>query len=210
MAQISPQFAETIQKKHNFVYWKIYDKQKKVVDEQQKNISLADSIDQLQSTLENLTGDYCVVKFYASETKKGGAQPDGLDVTIKLNDPTVYHRNNNNQQGVSLTDFISLQEKFFEQKLELERARIGNLPEDKPSATDKLMEHLSEHIPTIIAAFMKPKETATIGAPASDINETLQKFAEVDPNYEQTLSKMANYIKENPSILNQIKAVIGA
>jgi len=209
MAQISPQFAETLQTKHNYVYWKIFDKQKKVVDEQQKNISLADSIDQLQSTLANLSGDYCIVKFYAGETKKGGAQPDGIDVTIKLNDPTVYHRNTNSN-GVSLSDFISLQEKFFEQKLELERARIGNLPEDKPSATDKLMEHLSEHIPTIIAAFMKPKETATIGSPASDINETLKKFAEVDPNYEQTLSKMASYIKENPSILNQIKAVIGA
>jgi hypothetical protein len=58
---------------------------------------------------------------------------------------------------------------------------------------------------------MKPKESPSIGAPAStNMNETLKTFAEVDPNYEQTLSKMANYIKENPSILNQIKAVIGA
>ena len=42
------------------------------------------------------------------------------------------------------------------------------------------------------------------------MDQTLKTFAEVDPNYEQTLSKMASYIKENPSILNQIKAVIGA
>jgi hypothetical protein len=42
------------------------------------------------------------------------------------------------------------------------------------------------------------------------MDETLQIFASVDPNYQETLSKMANYIKANPSILNQIKAVIGA
>ena len=44
----------------------------------------------------------------------------------------------------------------------------------------------------------------------NNLEETLQKFAQVDPNYQETLKKMADYLQKNPGVLPNIKSIIGA
>lgn len=215
MAQITPQYAESLQKKHGFKFWKVYDRSRKEIDNNTRDISVNESAQLLQETLNNVTGDTCYITFLADETKKGGKQPERLDVSIKLHDGVV-NPVKNSVNGIPISDFLSLQEKFFETKLELERARISEPPEAKLSAMDKIVNHLVEgnHIPTLISALSnigkKPAPPVEeINAP-DDLAETLRKFSKVDPTYTETLKKMADYLEKNPAVLPQIKTIIGA
>lgn len=215
MAQITPQYAESLQKKHGFKFWKVYDRSRKEIDNNTRDISVNESAQLLQETLNNVSGDCCYITFMADETKKGGKQPERLDVSIKLHDGIVNPLKNS-VNGIPISDFLSLQEKFFETKLELERARISEPPEPKMSAIDKLVNHLVEgnHIPTLISALLNIGKKAAppveeINAP-DDLAETLRKFSKVDPTYTDTLKKMADYLEKNPAVLPQIKTIIGA
>ena len=56
----------------------------------------------------------------------------------------------------------------------------------------------------------KPKAAISGPAPDQDLAAAFQKFESVDPDYKNTIVKMAEYLTKNPAVLPQIKAIIGA
>jgi len=216
MAQITPQYAEALQKKHGFKFWRVYDRSKKEIDNNTRDISLSESVNLLQETLSNITGDLCYVTFMADETKKGGKQPERLDVTIRCNDGVVNPKVPVN--GVSISDFLALQEKLFEAKMMLREKELTPEPIGKVTIVEKFLSYAMEKdlIPAAIGALTnmgnKPQINQApepMGGP-DQLAETLKKFAAVDPTYTETLRKMADYLQKNPGVLPQIKAIIGA
>jgi hypothetical protein len=217
MAQITPQYAEALQKKHGFKFWRVYDRSKKEIDNNTRDISLGESVNLLQETLNNITGDLCYVTFLADETKKGGKQPERLDVTIRCNDGVV-NRKETALNGVSISDFMALQEKLFETRLKLETARLEQPAESgKITMVEKFLSYAMEKdlIPAAIGAITTMRNKPEINQ-APEVNgpdqlaETLKKFSQVDPTYQETLKKMADYLQKNPGVLPQIKSIIGA
>jgi hypothetical protein len=215
MAQITPQYAEILQKKHGFKFWKVYDRSKKEIDNQTKEISVNESAQLLQDTLCNITGDIAFVTFWEDTPKKGGKQPERLDITVKCNDGIVNSRTNTGG-GVAISDFIALQKELFETRLQIERERINAPGVEKTTMVEKFLSYAMERdlIPQAIGAItaMKNKQTQEpepIAGP-DNLAETLKKFSQVDPTYQETLKKMADYLAKNPGVLPQIKSIIGA
>ena len=96
------------------------------------------------------------------------------------------------------------------------RKKLAEATEDKTiqRPLDKLVEKLTEGntINLLLSAFMNKatKQPETIGNVSNDMKQTFDKFANVDPDYKNTLAKMADYLETNPSVLQQIKLIIGA
>jgi hypothetical protein len=215
MAYTSIQQVEKYQRQHNATYWKVTDKSKRLSINQYDGIDLEESINILQDTLSNCVGDYVIVNLYnykPEKLTKGSTTGRNLELMVQLDSKAPSNSNyHHNIAGPSYQDIIELNKKI----LELEHQRkIDELEsQQKPSAMEKLADQLVQGntINLLINAFMNKgtKQTESINKP-DNTSETLKKFAEVDPNYEYTLAKMADYIKQNPSVLQQIKLIIGA
>ncbi len=52
----------------------------------------------------------------------------------------------------------------------------------------------------------KVAQPARVEAP-SDIDETLSRLSQVDPDYKNTLAKMTSYLEKNPGVIDQIKPI---
>jgi len=112
-------------------------------------------------------------------------------------------------------DMMSMSERL--RGVELEKLRM-ELGEKEQSPLARIAEKLLENDALIVAltgvlgrmAGSSPQRTIAAPQEPSNMVETLNKLSRVDPDYQHTLSKMAEYLESNPSVLGQIKTVIGA
>jgi hypothetical protein len=221
MAFVSPEYVKNMQLQHSCPYWKVTDRTKKLVINRNESSVLNTSIDQLQETLSNCQGDYVCVTLYTvkpekteTDTKRGQM----FDLMVKLNDPFV----NVPQKGISgaptFSDLLALHSKIQQYEIEKIKSQYEAASEQKETAFDRLINKLVEGdnvntlISVLLAKMNKPaKQTAAISAPADDSLATaFTKMEAVDPDYKNTLVKMAEYLHKNPAVLPQIKAIIGA
>jgi len=215
MAYVSIQQVEKLQRQNKTSFWKVCDRSKKLIINQYDGNDLEESINILNDTLQNCIGDYVIVNLYTRQPEKlikGSTLGKTFELMVQLESKAPSHSYQHHNIGApSYQDIIELNKKI----LELEHQRkIDELESNsKPSAMEKLADQLVQGntINLLINAFMNKgtKQTESINKP-DNTSETLKKFAEVDPNFEYTLAKMADYIKQNPSVLNQIKMIIGA
>jgi len=94
--------------------------------------------------------------------------------------------------------------------------KLSEATEDKTrqKPIEKLVEKLTEGntINLLLSAFMNKatKQPEPIGQIPNDMKNTFEKFSQVDPDYKNTLAKMADYLEKNPGVLSQIKLIINA
>jgi len=133
----------------------------------------------------------------------------------------VQLENNNHykqpqQPGINAPNFDSILD-LHKKVMELEyEKKLSEATEEKTriKPLDKLVEKLTEGntINLLLTAFMNKvsKQPEPIGTIPNDMKNTFEKFSQVDPNYKNTLAKMADYLEKNPGVLSQIKLIIGA
>lgn len=215
MAYVSIQQVEKLQRQNKTSFWKVCDRSKKLIINQYDGTDLEESINILNDTLLNCIGDYVIVNLYTRQPEKlikGSTLGKTFELMVQLDSKAPSHSySHHNIAGPSYNDIIDLNKKI----LELEHQRkIDELEsQQKPSAIEKLADQLVQGntINLLINAFMNKSKPATEAIKGTDTtNETLKKFAAVDSDYENTLAKMADYISKNPSVLQQIKLIIGA
>lgn len=221
MAFVSPEYVKSMQLQHNCPYWRVTDRTKKLVINRNESAVLNTSIDQLQETLNNCSGDYVFVTLYTvkpekaeTDTKRG----QSFDLMVKLDDPFV----NTPQKGAvagapTFSDLLALHSKIQQYEIEKIKSQYEAASEIKETAFDKLINKLVEgdQLNTLISILMtkinKPKAAISGPAPADqELAQAFQKFESVDPDYKNTIVKMAEYLTKNPAVLPQIKAIIGA
>jgi len=221
MALVSIDTTEKLQRQQRAIYWKVTDKTKKLtINRNDENISLEDSATLLKETLKDCIGDYVNVTLYTekpTQLEKGSIKGKIFELLVQLE--TANNNNNNNYKQVSgigapnFNDVLQLHKQVMQ--LEFDK-KLNEANEDKirVKPMDKLIEKLTEGntINLLLSAFMAKatKQTETIGAMPNDMKQTFDKFANVDPDYKNTLAKMADYLENNPSVLQQIKLIIGA
>lgn len=223
MAQFSPAYIADLQRKHRLIYWKVYDRSKKLlIDSQETEVSLEESITYLQDTLENCTGDVCLVILYGDVPKKrqdGGTMPKTYEMFVRLEGAGYVGRATTPAQGApTFSELLKLHEKIAEMKLEAQKreleAQLAGNADSSP--VNRLVSHLIEgnHLTSILSMLTTKPQAPAVAAPAASGTDPLaaamKKLAGIDPDYINTLVKMADYLEKNPVVLPQIKTIIGA
>jgi hypothetical protein len=228
MAFVSPEYVKQMQLQHNAPHWRVTDRTKKLVINRNESSTLNTSIDQLQETLTNCVGDYVCVTLYTikpEHLETGSKRGLTFDLMVKLNDPYINGNKSGSGSGGSgsggptFQDMLNLHARIQQYEIEKIKAEYEYNTEKKESAIDKLIGKLAEgdHINTLVSILMakvnQPKQQ--ISSPdqisgTSNIKATLSKLQQIDPDVENTLAAMANYLEKNPSVLPQIKSIIGA
>lgn len=225
MAFVSPEYVKQMQLQHNAPHWRVTDRTKKLVINRNESAVLNVSIDQLQETLNNCVGDYVCVTLYTikpEHLETGSKRGLTFDLMVKLNDPYIngpQKSSGSGGSGPTFQDMLNLHARIQQYEIDKIRAEYEYNTEKKESAIDKLIgkladgDHLNTLITLLMAKVSKPKNH--IGQPdqvfaPSGLNQTINKLQQIDPDVENTLAAMANYLEKNPSVLPQIKAIIGA
>jgi len=214
----SAEYVKTLQKSHDSKFWKIYDGSGKIlINKCDQDIGLSASQDLLQETLENCQGDFVIVKLYTKqpERREAGINAEtGLTLKVKL-DSSGYNQFNQKQSynsGIgqpSWMDMMAMSDKMRQIELDKLRMELEADKEEHPMMTAlyKAMENptpILQGIGAMISMIMNKNSPAQIGQATtttvldSNIDSLIQKMESVDPDYQNTLSKLADWAKENP------------
>jgi hypothetical protein len=216
-----PDYVSEVMRQHETNIWRLYDATGRIlINKNDKDISIEDSIELLQECIEKSVGDYVTVKLYTkipSRKVEGETAEQGLHIKVRL----PANRDNTNQGFLNgqpnWKDLIQLNDQ--KNKLELEKFKL-EMETEKPNAWEKIANKLLENDALIIAitGFLSkvsssPAAATVIAAPKTNIDdnsiqESIQKLSEIDADYQKTLSDMAEYLTKNPSVLPQIKNIV--
>ena len=220
MAFVSPEYVKQTQLKHQLIYWKITDKTKKTVIDRNNASSLQNSIDELQQAL-NITGDYVVVFLYSEEperTTAGSTKAKSFELTVKLNDP--YVNKGAGIGGIGLDYIINAANDRAALQLEIEKLKMQQA-EVKPNTIKEIIVSNPEILQGIMQ-FGKiaggklidlMSKTNTPGINAAPVNaemqEVLNKFEKIDPDYFAVLKRLSNLITGEPVMYWNFKQGLG-
>jgi hypothetical protein len=223
MAIVRPEYIADLQRQQDLKFWRIYDSTGKTeLNRLVQDIGLDASIDMLQKDLDNLSGDFVLVKLYANQPEKfkaGQTAETPLTRKVSLNGPYIGRPHHNGPHyNTGAPDWQFLLAMLDKQKsLELEMLEMKLKQEQ--STTDKLLELVKQpQFITSVFGFLGNKKQ-TISQPpqiqaAPDQNlqsdetkliNTLERFSKLDPDYINTLHKMADKCENDPNILPMLK-----
>ena len=220
MAFVSPEYVKQTQLKHQLVYWKITDKTKKTVIDRNNASSLQNSIEELQQAL-NITGDYVVVFLYSDEperTTAGSTKAKSFELTVKLNDP--YTNKGAGIGGIGLDYIINAANDRAALQLEIEKLKMQQA-EVKPNTIKEIIVSNPEILQGImqfgkiaggkLIDLMSKTSTPGINAPApnAELQEVLNKFEKIDPDYFAVLKRLGNLITGEPVMYWNFKQGLG-
>ena len=220
MAFVSPEYVKQTQLKHQLVYWKITDKTKKTVIDRNNASSLQNSIEELQQAL-NITGDYVVVFLYSDEperTTAGSTKAKSFELTVKLNDP--YVNKGAGIGGIGLDYIINAANDRAALQLEIEKLKMQQ-NEVKPNTIKEIIVSNPEILQGImqfgkiaggkLIDLMSKTSTPGINAPApnAELQEVLNKFEKIDPDYFAVLKRLGNLITGEPVMYWNFKQGLG-
>jgi hypothetical protein len=220
MAYVSPEYVKNTQLKHNLIYWKITDRTKKTVIDRNNANSLNNSVEELQQAL-NITGDYVVVFLYSEEPEKttaGSTRGKILELTVKLNDP--YVNKGAGIGGIGLDYIINAANEKAAMQLEIEKLKMQQ-NEVKPNTIKEIIVSNPEILQGImqfgkiaggklIDIMSKNNTTGINAAPVNaELQEVLNKFKNIDPDYFAVLKRLSNLISGEPVMYWNFKNGLG-
>jgi hypothetical protein len=226
MAYVSAEYVKSLQKTHDSKFWKVYDGSGKVViNKCDQDIGLNASQDLLQDTLENCIGDSVIVKLYTKqpERREAGVNAEtGLTLKVKLDSNPGYHPKQNYSSGIgqpSWMDMMAMSDKNRQLELEKLRMELESDKQEHPMMTAlyKAMENpapILQGIGAMISMIMNKNNVSQIGqnttttTGSGNIDEAINKFQQIDPDYVNVLSKFADWAKNNPDQYQAVKSSI--
>ena len=224
MQYCKPEYIAELQKDQELKYWRIYDSSGKTeMNNQLQDISLNQSIELLQKDLENTSGDYVIVRLYATKPERnsaGTAATTGISRKVSLQGgiskaPSGY----GSAAGLDL--ILGLVEEKNKLNLEILKLQLEQ-QQKEGSWKDKAINLIQEkpeilaYIPSLLSGLFGNKNAiaAPPSVPAANnyasaserLKNTLDRFAALDPDYLSTLEKMAAKCEADPNILPVLKA----
>lgn len=224
MQYCKPEYIAELQKDQELKYWRIYDSSGKTeMNNQLSDISLNQSIELLQKDLENTSGDYVIVRLYATKPERnsaGSAATTGISRKVSLQGgiskaPSGY----GSAAGLDL--ILGLVEEKNKLNLEILKLQLEQQQKEgswKEQAVNLIKEkpEILAYIPSLLSGLFGNKNAisgppsvpaANNSASASErLKNTLDRFAALDPDYLSTLEKMAAKCEADPNILPVLKA----
>jgi hypothetical protein len=227
MAIVKPEYIADLQKSQDLRFWRILDTSGRLeLNRCLQDIGLDASIDMLQKDLENTSGDYVVVKLYSNkpERKENGNIAETAIVRKVSLSPTIGKAQSNSYGSSPGFEFmfsilerqkqVELQMMQKQQDLQMELLEMKLNDSKQGNILEQLLS--SPAIQSILANKLLGGGSATTKAPkisgrdpevdSDRLAGVLDKFAALDPDYINTLEKMAAAVEENPAILPALKS----
>jgi hypothetical protein len=234
-AVTTPDQAYHIMRTQNLKFWTLREAPKAgVISRYDNDTDVETSIQELDRTLNNIEGDYVHLSLRKASRDDiaNGERAISQYPNIKIKLPRGIQTSAGAQIAGPGFDRV-LQEMEKRHQLELEHLRekleaisqADDDEDDEPNASplDRVIERVLEHpkfddiISGLASALMPGKTRPTEPEPIMTgtdaekaLHSAIETFAELDPNYVNTLAKMAAHIKQHPETLNMVKNVIGA
>jgi len=219
MQYCKPEYIAELQKNQELKYWRIYDSSGKVeMNNQLSDIPIENSIELLQKDLENTSGDYVIVRLYdkkPEQLKSGMVAATGISRKVSLNPALGISKASHYTSSPSIDLILGLVEEKNKLSLEMLKLQMEQKEMEgdwKKQAINLIKEkpELLSLLPGLLSGIFGNK-TAQISAPAKEQNtdklkNTIERFAALDPDYLETLEKMADRCEKDPSILPVLKA----
>ena len=225
MQYCKPEYIAELQRDQELKYWRIYDSSGKTeMNNQLSDISLNQSIELLQKDLENTSGDYVIVRLYATKPVRnsaGTAATTGISRKVSLQGGISKAPAGYGGTTAGLDLILGLVEEKNKLNLEILKLQLEQ-QQKEGSLKDKAINLIQEkpeilaYIPSLLSGLFgnknvisAPPSTASASAsiPASErLKSTLDRFAALDPDYISTLEKMAEKCEADPNILPVLKA----
>jgi len=225
MQYCKPEYIAELQRDQELKYWRIYDSSGKTeMNNQLSDISLNQSIELLQKDLENTSGDYVIVRLYATKPERnsaGTAATTGISRKVSLQGGISKAPAGYGGTTAGLDLILGLVEEKNKLNLEILKLQLEQ-QQKEGSWKDKAINLIQEkpeilaYIPSLLSGLFGNKNvisappstaSASASAPASErLKSTLDRFAALDPDYISTLEKMAEKCESDPNILPVLKA----
>ncbi len=216
MAYVTPEYVTNLQRTHNCQFWRVYDSGGKVlINKCDSEIGINASAEMLCETIENCIGDSVTVRLFTTKptkTQEDDKRETGLGLRVKLpNNGLMKAPNINGIGSPSLQDYIQLHDRI--RQVEMEKLKMEMESQNQDSVWSRLGEKLIQNeslvlaLTGLISKFSAPKPIASPQQAPSDIDETLSRLSQVDPDYKNTLAKMTSYLEKNPGVIDQIKPI---
>jgi hypothetical protein len=226
MAIVKPEYIADLQKSQDLKFWRILDSSGKLeLNRCLQDIGLDASIDMLQKDLENTSGDFVVVKLYSQKPtykETGTVQETAIVRKVSLS-PTIGKAHSNSYGSSPGFEFmfsmmerqkqVELQMMQKQQDLQMEILEMKLNDNKQGSILEQLLA--APAIQALLANKLLGGGSATTKAPkisgrdpekdSDRLAGVLDKFASLDPDYINTLEKMAAAVEENPNILPALK-----
>ena len=225
MQYCKQEYIAELQRDQELKYWRIYDSSGKTeMNNQLSDISLNQSIELLQKDLENTSGDYVIVRLYATKPERnsaGTAATTGISRKVSLQGGISKAPAGYGGTTAGLDLILGLVEEKNKLNLEILKLQLEQ-QQKEGSWKDKAINLIQEkpeilaYIPSLLSGLFGNKNvisappstaSASASAPASErLKSTLDRFAALDPDYISTLEKMAEKCESDPNILPVLKA----
>jgi hypothetical protein len=222
MATVKPEYIADLQRSQDLKFWRILDSSGKLeLNRCLQDIGIESSIDMLQKDLENTSGDFVVVKLYSNkpERKENGAVSETA-IVRKVSLSPMIGKSHSNSYGASpgyemiygLMKESRNSEMQYLTKLQELQMEILEMKMNDNKQDNILVQLLSN--PLILGKILgngsAPAKAAKISGPSAEVDSdrlagVLDKFASLDPDYINTLEKMAAAVEQNPNILPALK-----
>ena len=215
MAYVTPEYVKKMQDTHEAKYWKVLDASGKLcINKCDTEIGINASKELLQDTLENCLADSVLVKLYTQKQgykEAGSITGNTFDLRVKLNgdNSQLGFKSNNNYINGNPTwaDMQMLNNQMKE--IELAKLRL-ELEKEEDSPWSRLAEKLLENDSLILALtglIKKPVQQITrrISEPANDEN-ILNRLNNLGFSAND-IENMADYLEQNPGVIDQIKPI---
>jgi len=218
MQACTPDYIATLQKQQDLKFWRIYDSTGKVeMNRMLEEMDLDRSIELLQEDLSNTYEGFVIVRLYSKKpiSRKEG---DSYDAPItrkvklgKLNTPsynTGYTGPDNSKEIFDLR--LKLERMLWEKEHETKASsnnleKFINLIEEKPHVINTVISGIGS---LINMNRRKPKIAAPVKATEGNPDKftvTLNRLAGADPDYMDTLDKLADLAESDPAFVPMLK-----
>ena len=204
----SPSYAVELQKRHKTTFWRIYDRAGKyMLDSNETDNGLEDSVEKLQETLNNLLADFVKVKLYSKKPEQNESGKSAVKIWEFEVKTGKAPTNNNYMAGApSWQDFMNLTKEMM--SLQIENNKLKTESENKNTENnDKWLELAYSFAPHIINYITKNKKNTptmkeAISQPQENNNNIVNEFFNVikriDPEgAEKTLKRLTLAINAN-------------
>lgn len=229
MAVLSIQALKDLQLTNKLPIWRVSTANEKIPINVQNDaqLSVEESAEKLERFLSQMAGDYVIVKLYERPPQKRNLETDGAPAAFMVK---VKLKSINEPQFVGAAPGQEL-DRLFELKEEIHQLKLEQVKKEyeerEPSAINRIIDKLANNeafVGALTGFVMKiaaPAPVPGVGQPtpghqASGHQDTEKLISIVDrlKQFEsepiRLLEQLTIYIEANPTVLPQVKAIIGA
>lgn len=215
MSNVKKAFLVNQVKERKWICWRVYQQDGKTLISMQNepDISPEDSSQLLADQLNNTVGHVVVITSCEPFEEGLKYMKAGKHFTSRVNcsdGDNLSSNQRNTVNGIPIEQYLGSVQEITNLKMELLKKEMeSNSNSPALRIAEKLVdnENFINGITNFLTASLMPKGKP-ISGPVPTLSASLEEFKKIDPDAEETLAGLINYIKKNPEQFQQFKNLV--